>query len=142
MEYGPITGNGLDIFVVEDEVLLALVLEEMLRGLGHRVVHTAHGEQEALTVAEAMACDLCILDVNLSGTLSDAVATRMQALGIPVLLSTGYGDRALPPEFGCLPILKKPYLVDELEQAIARITAIGATGAPSKPAPSPTPLER
>ncbi|MCA9686949.1 MAG: response regulator, partial [Myxococcales bacterium] len=55
------------VIVVEDEVLIALELEERLRGWGYEVLGVAHSAQDGLNLARSEAADLALLDVRLGG---------------------------------------------------------------------------
>ncbi|OBQ94089.1 response regulator [Mesorhizobium sp. AA23] len=106
------TLRGRAVLIVEDEFLIALEASEILEGCGATVVGPAYRVQEALTLVEANHVDLAFLDVNLNNELSDPVVGVLQAKGVPVALTTGYGKN-LPFSFAG-PVLAKPYSPEEL----------------------------
>ena len=106
------------ILIVEDEMLIALNLEDMLVELGHTVVATATRITEALKLAAESTIDLAILDVNLSGTPSFPVADVLRSRAIPFLFATGYGSQGLTESYRNEIVLGKPYGVRELQSAI------------------------
>ncbi|HTE38097.1 MAG TPA: response regulator [Reyranella sp.] len=88
---------GLRVFVVEDEALVLLTLEDMLADLGCEVVVAVQQIEEALRLAFDVAVDLALLDVNVGGTRIDPVAHIFATRGIPIVFVTGYEGSSLPP---------------------------------------------
>lgn len=106
--------------LVEDELLIALMAQDMLTDLGHQVV-VAHDVQGALALLAEGAFDLAILDVNLSGSTSEPVADALLKAGTPYLFVTGYGAQGLPVAHQSRPVLPKPYDELSLDRAIRSI---------------------
>ena len=79
---------GLRVFVVEDEALVLLTLEDMLADLGCEVVVAVQQIEEALRLAFDVAVDVALLDVNVGGTRIDPVAHIFATRGIPRFPST------------------------------------------------------
>lgn len=104
---------GKRVLVVEDEAVVAMMVEDLLLGQGCQVVGPAATVEEALALIEAFAIDLGVLDVNLNGERSTRVAAAMRARSIPVVLATGYGA---PPdaEFAGLAVIQKPYRDEDM----------------------------
>lgn len=100
------------VLIVEDEFLIALEASETIEACGATVIGPAYRLEEALKLVEASRVDLALLDVNLNGELCDPVVFALQAKGVPVALTTGYG-KTLPFSFSG-PVLTKPYTPDEL----------------------------
>jgi len=113
--------GGLRVLLVEDENLIAVLLEDMLAELGHSVVGPVARLGKALEMAESAAIDLAILDVNINGEQAYPVADALAARGIPFVFSTGYGERGLPPRYRGHPTLQKPFQQDELEKLFAAV---------------------
>jgi DNA-binding response OmpR family regulator len=111
------------ILVVEDEMMIAMMLEDMLADLGHHVVGVAPNLKTALTLAEDLTFDLAILDINLAGDRSFPVAHRLMDKGVPFLFATGYGALGLEDPFRDVPTLKKPFQMADLAHAVAAIGA-------------------
>lgn len=109
------------VLVVEDEVIVALLVEDMLAELGHEVVGLATSLEEAMRLAGTLAIDLAILDINLDGRASFPVAELLARRGVPFLFATGYAARVLEPEWRHSPILHKPFQVQELRRIIASL---------------------
>jgi CheY-like chemotaxis protein len=107
----------LRVLVVEDEVFIALEIEERLRRLGCAVVGPVGRLERALELARAEALDGALLDVNIRGGFVYPVAMELRAREVPVVLSTGYAPEALPAAFRDLPCLRKPFGAGQLEAA-------------------------
>lgn len=106
------------ILIVEDEMLIALNLEDMLVQLGHTVVAMATRIPEAMKLAAESDIDLAILDLNLFGLSSFPVADVLRGRGIPFMFATGYGTNGLTESYRNEIVLEKPYGVRELQSAI------------------------
>lgn len=109
------------VFVVEDEALVAMNLEDMLRDLGCTVAGTAmQVEQAERMLSGGLACDVAILDVNLGGDMVYPLAGRLRREGVPIVFATGYGQEGLPEEWRDHAILQKPYTDDQVAEALMR----------------------
>ncbi len=115
------TSNALAnrrILVVEDEVLIAMQIEEILLDLGCVVVGAVGRLDAALELAADQALDAAILDVNILGGPVYPVAERLSARGIPFMLASGYSNWALPEPLRGLPRLMKPFRRRDLEDGV------------------------
>jgi DNA-binding response OmpR family regulator len=106
------------ILVVEDEPLIAMMLEDFLESLGHHVSATCDSVADALTRTDEGGFDLAILDVNLKGENVWPVAERLREKNIPFVLATGGHVDPPPPQFAGAPVIEKPYTVDRVTPAI------------------------
>lgn len=111
----------LRVLVVEDEAVVAMLLEDMLLDLGHEVVAAIGRFDQALEAAGSLDLDLAILDVNLNGILTYPVAEALRMRGAPVIFATGYGADGLQEEWRSGPVIQKPFQIRDLEKAIARV---------------------
>lgn len=107
------------VLIVEDEVLLALHLEDMLTALGHEVVGHAMRIDMAMELARESDIDFAVLDINVAGTDSFPVADILRHRGIPFAFATGYGAEGLADGYRDFPVLRKPYSQEDLERTIA-----------------------
>ena len=117
--------SGLSVFVVEDEALVALNLEDMLDELGCRIIGPAMRMDKAEQMIDGeFAADVAILDVNIGGQKVFPLASKLIERGVPVVFATGYGQAGRPEDFHHLPILQKPYTIEDvasgLESAVNR----------------------
>lgn len=112
--------EGKAILVVEDEPMIAMMLDDLLSDLGCRVVGPATNLVEARALFEEHGCDAAIVDLNLNGTMSHPLIATLCGRGVPVVVASGYGNYASEPSdlpAGCL-MLPKPYAVQHVEQAL------------------------
>ncbi len=119
---GPLAGRR--ILVIEDEALIARQVVDLLAAAGYAVVGPAFGLEEALALAHSDDLNAAIVDVNLSGTWSDAVADALRERGVPFIVLTGYADSALSVAFRGAPTVEKPFddemLLDVLALVLSR----------------------
>jgi len=106
------------ILVVEDEAIVAMLLEDMLAELGYEVVGPVTRLDRALDLARGAAIDAAVLDVNINGRDTYAVADALCAREIPFIFATGYGARELAERFRGRPVTQKPFQRDDLERAL------------------------
>jgi CheY-like chemotaxis protein len=112
------------VLVVEDEIIVAMLIEDMLIELGHVMVGSATTVASALALAEAKAgqFDLAILDVNLAGERSFPVARRLAGDGVRFIFATGYGQNGVEESFRGTVTLKKPFRLEELAAALVKVS--------------------
>jgi CheY-like chemotaxis protein len=103
-----------DVLIVEDDPLISLDVEDVLRGLGATSVRTARTVATALDMIAARAPDFALLDVGLFREKSFAVAERLVSLKIPFAFVTGYAEDKVPAAFADRPMLSKPYSQEAL----------------------------
>lgn len=107
--------------VVEDEIMVAMYVEDLLTELGYEVVGLATSLDQALPLAREGAFDFAVLDINLAGQVSFPVADVLRERGIPFLFASGYSSKGLNEEYRSAVRIQKPFLSQDLEQAIAAI---------------------
>ena len=110
--------TGRRILVVEDDILIAMLIEEILQDLGCVVVGPVATLDEALRLAGDAALDAAVLDVTIRGGQIYPAAEHLLARGIPFILASGYGDWALPEAFRDMPRLTKPFTARDIETQI------------------------
>ncbi len=112
--------EGRRVLVVEDDIVIAMLLEDMLRELGCKVIGPANTLPQAFTLAEANAViDVAFLDVNLRGEAVFPLADTLQSRGVPMIFSTGYGEGGLREADAGAQILFKPYRSHQLATALS-----------------------
>ena len=123
---------GLRVLVLEDNALVAMHLEEMLNEAGCQVIAMIDNVEGAREFIRRHQLDAAVLDVNLKGEKVFGVAEELMARKVPLVFSSGYGERFLPPQFDAAPHLSKPFepetLHDALMQACARQGATSTSG--------------
>ena len=113
--------TGRRILVVEDEMLIVLMIEDMLADLGCEAVTTAATANRALSVIAAQTFDAAMLDMNLNGKDSLAVADALAARGVPFVFCTGNTSNSNRGDHLDRPILRKPFREEDLATALARL---------------------
>ena len=108
----------LRILIVEDEMLVAMNIEDMLLERGHEVAGIAARLEPALALARDGAFDVAMLDVNLAGDRSFPVADLLAGRGIPILFATGYGLDGIEEKYRDRPVLQKPFRAQDLAAAV------------------------
>ena len=108
------------VLLVEDEALIALMLEDMLEGMGCAVTALAPRLSMGVTLAESGAFDLALLDVNVAGENVEPIARILAERGIPFVFATGYGEAGVPLAHRDRPVVAKPFRAEQLETAIRR----------------------
>lgn len=111
---------GLRALLVEDEALIAMMIEDMLGDIDIEVVRTAASLDEAVAAAH-LPIDCALLDINLKGERSFPAAEILRSKGIPFLFLTGYGEQGTQGTGFDAPVLQKPFTADDLGQALAKI---------------------
>jgi CheY-like chemotaxis protein len=115
--------QGLRVSVVEDETMVAILLEDMLVDLGCEVLWTAHRVAKALDLVAGSNPDAAILDVNIAGDMVYPVAEALAARGIPFVFTTGYGVRGVADDWRDRPIVQKPFQVEHVSRGL--LSALG-----------------
>jgi CheY-like chemotaxis protein len=113
-------GTNPTILVVEDEPLVAMVLENIIEDMGASLAGPAASVAKALQLIEAGGFNGALLDVNLRGERVDAVADALAAKGIPFVFTTGHGIDGIPPAHRHRPMLSKPFRDADIMAALNR----------------------
>jgi DNA-binding NtrC family response regulator len=112
------------ILLVEDEMLVAWLLGDMLTELGCAVVGPASSVNQALAMIDAENIDAAVLDVNLNGQMSYPIADALAARGVPFLFSTGYHKDTLLDGYRTFPVLQKPFHRSILSDTLAKLLTL------------------
>ena len=111
---------GRRILLVEDEGIIAMLVEDMLEDLGHELIRVANRLEDAVAAARNEAIDLAILDLNLGGVLTYPAADALAERGIAFIFAAGYGIDELKDAYSGRPTLQKPFDTEALGRAIQR----------------------
>jgi CheY-like chemotaxis protein len=109
------------VLIVEDEIIVALFMEDMLAELGYEVAGVVCHVDEALARSHQPDFAMAVLDVHLNGKEVFPFADRLAEIGMPFVFATGYGARGIPQRFQDRPILAKPFVPDDLKRALEQI---------------------
>jgi CheY-like chemotaxis protein len=110
--------DGLRVLVVEDEAMIAMLIEDMLLGMGCTMLGPAADTARALSIIEDHQFDVAVLDVNLGGERTTSIAASLRAKNVPFVFATGYGTSGIDEEFRDKPILTKPFRDADLQRAL------------------------
>jgi DNA-binding response OmpR family regulator len=124
MHGGPADDDGrdplksLDVLVVEDDALIAMLVEDAVAAAGHRVACSAATIQDAMQAASTADFDLALLDVNLGGQKSHALPVILSRRGKPFIFVTGYGAGGVLDQYRSAPVVNKPFEYEDIAAAI------------------------
>jgi DNA-binding response OmpR family regulator len=111
--------EGVRVLLVEDEYLVASLIEEILETAGCIVTGPIPRLAQAVDAADRERCDAAVLDVNLAGERIYPVADILSRRNIPFVFVTGYG--VLPGEYANRPRLCKPFKMADLLDTLSDI---------------------
>lgn len=115
----------MNILIVDDEPLAIARLTRLLTSLGHILITTASSGSEAILLAQNQNFDVAFLDISMSGMdgIELGYALRYDHEDLAIIYQTAYDHHALKAfDVGAVDYLLKPYTVENLERAIARVT--------------------
>lgn len=115
--------QGKRVLIVEDEMLVAMNLEDTLMDLGLEVADTAMQLGSAVELARNSVIDVAVLDINLHGERSYPVAEILIERRIPFIFATGYGHTEGERIYSSVPVLTKPYSSCDLKKALIKALA-------------------
>ena len=107
------------ILIVEDDPIIAMMLEDAVRGLGLDPIGPISSVAGALDLLSGHDVSAAVLDCNLGGEYVWPVADRLAAIHVPFLFSTGYGRRGIPERFEERSVLSKPFSMTALTRALS-----------------------
>lgn len=110
--------RGTRVLVVEDEMLVAMMIEDMLEEFGCTVVGPASRVAAAFDLIETEEIDGAVLDVNLGGERVFPVAEALRTRRIPFVFATGYNVNGLQPDFADSPAIQKPFRSDQFRRVL------------------------
>jgi CheY-like chemotaxis protein len=106
------------VLIIEDETLIALLLEDMLTELGCTILGSASTVEAAIEFVARTPPSVAVLDINLGGEKSYVVAEALARRGVPFVFSTGYADGRLEAPWQDRPMLQKPFGQEQLAEAL------------------------
>lgn len=109
------------VLIVEDELLSAMLLEDMLKALGHEIVGPAASVAQAMNLADMPGVEAALLDLNLRGERSLSVAQKFIDRKIPFAFVTGYMPDHLDSKWRSFPLLQKPFMQDTLKAMLEQL---------------------
>jgi CheY-like chemotaxis protein len=112
------------VLIIEDESLVAMLLETVLEDLGCTPIGPAATVDEGLRLIEDHDLDAALLDVNVAGHQVFPAAEALKAKGVPFVFSTGYGEGGLPDEWRGHPTIQKPFTEATVRTALMKAMGV------------------
>ncbi|WP_336332586.1 HWE histidine kinase domain-containing protein [Pseudomonas putida] len=118
---------GLCVLILEDQLVIAVGLEQILNDAQVKEVITASSEDEAMRLLASRKPDAAILDVNLGTGTSISVADELVRQQVPFLFATGYGDNInIPGHLKQVAVVRKPYDANAILVSLQRLLALSS----------------
>lgn len=120
------------VMIVEDEIIGAMMFEEILRSWGYDTCEIATSGEDAIAVASRDRPSVILMDVCIYGEIDGIEAARRirAELDVPIIFITGYLDgkmRMRADSVNPAGYITKPFIVEDLEQLLARTLGHSAT---------------
>lgn len=109
------------VLIVEDNSIIAGTLADMFEMMGVQTIHMASTISEASQLLQDRQLDLAVVDLKLGDENGLVVANECLNRGVPVIISTGHSDLALPLAYPSEQLLAKPYTLKDLNGAVSNI---------------------
>ena len=109
------------VLVVEDEMTVAMLIEDMVSELAYDVAGVVPRPEDAMRLVDSDTFDVAMLDVHLNGKTVFPFAKALEEREIPFLFATAYGVRGIPAEFQGHMVLQKPFGPVELRRALMQL---------------------
>ncbi len=107
------------VLLVEDNAIVAQTTVDLLLEIGSEQVVVARSVAEAQSRCDEYQFDFALLDLNLGNEKSIAIAHRLRKANVPFAFASGFDDPSqIPASLGHYPILRKPYLLADLERTV------------------------
>jgi CheY-like chemotaxis protein len=115
-------GQRRTALVVEDNMIIAMEAEEILRELGYTDCHVCGSVRGALQAIAERPVNFALLDIGLGDETSRDVAAALRSKGTPFIFASGYDEfPELHDEMASVPVVTKPYTAGDIAEALARL---------------------
>ncbi len=114
---------GKRVLVCEDELLVSMLIEDLLKERGCIIVGPFATVSSARDAAREAEIDIAVLDVNLRGSTIYPVAEILAQRDVPLLILSGYGKEAVPPDRPKWRACSKPFNTAELVSILCELLA-------------------
>jgi len=119
---------GKRVLLVEDEVMIALMFEDVLAELGCEVIGPVSRMAAAKTMIKTRHVDCALLDINLHGQPVYPLVELLTERSVPFAFVTGYGAGGVDEQFRQYPVLHKPFDSQGLKGMLVKMTRRPAAG--------------
>jgi DNA-binding response OmpR family regulator len=113
---------GTRVLLIEDETLVAMLLEDALAELGCEVVGPVAAVDAAQRAIKRGHFDCALVDINLRGRPAYPLADLLDARGVPFGFVTGYDANKIDREFIRRPVLSKPFNARQLRSVLMALS--------------------
>ncbi len=114
----------MKVLVVEDEAMVAMLIEDMVASCGHSPMGPAATLEEAHRCIEEGGFDVALLDVNLGGQACGYdIADTLTALSVPFAFVSGYASDGLASRYSHVPRLQKPFMRNEFSELMEKLNS-------------------
>ena len=115
-------GKTKRVLIVEDDMIISLVIENMVKELGHEVVGKATSGSDAIELALENKPDLILMDIRLKGEMDgiEAVKEIKENITTSVIYLTGNSDRVnydRAKATECVDLITKPFTINDLTKS-------------------------
>lgn len=117
----PVETAGLRVLIVEDDMIVAFMIEDFFTDLACQIVSVEMRLEPAIEAARRGEIDFALLDINLNGEESFPVAEVLQQRGVPFVFATGYSGTIIPARFAGTEVLAKPFDASNLRAMLAQV---------------------
>ena len=111
----------LQVLIVEDEALVAMMVEDAVEAAGHIVANSVTNITEAMTAVMRDGFDVALLDMNLNGQRAHSLPVSLKARGKPFAFVTGYGLAGVLNTFTDAPVVTKPFRYEDIASVLAKL---------------------
>jgi CheY-like chemotaxis protein len=118
------TKKRRNVLVLEDEPLIAMVIQDELEASGIHVIGPVNNLKSAIQLADTPDLDGALLDLNINGAYATEVADRLRARGVPFIFVTAY-ERPIGLNYQDVKVLRKPFTDAELHSALTALLETG-----------------
>lgn len=119
------------VLLVEDEALVAMMIQETMTEFGFQVIGPVSTASEALAAARNSQFEAAVLDINLGDGMVYTVAEILSKRGVPFVFVTGYDAESVDSRFTGVPVLQKPIERNMLQKVF--LLGAGDTAAADEP---------
>lgn len=111
------------ILLVEDEPLIASMLRDWLKSLGHEVVGPTATNAQAIGLVHGATIDAAIVDIGVQDGDAYSLAAELARLFVPFVFATGYPTDTIDSRFSDIPLLSKPFEYDCFKSAVQQMVS-------------------
>ena len=111
------------VLIVEDEALVAMMVEDAVESAGHDIAAVVSNITDAVAAVVRGDFDVALLDMNLHGQKAHALPVTLKARGTPFAFVTGYSQSGILDKFADAPVVTKPFRFEDIAKALTSLSA-------------------